>query len=167
MGLKNDILEEEANEREIRRIRQAQLKRSTVQGRQGRCDHGEVLTATCDECRAARSVQPAPEPSEEWLKRIDHKGRWEVISKEPDGTLRTIVGRLGIYEPEKENATQIVADHHAVPLLVAALKFQQQALAELIDDFGHDGHPRLHAALANMRDDIDAALAAVGQEGKR
>jgi hypothetical protein len=105
--------------------------------------------------------QPTLDTEEEW--RVGRGGGLEIYR------VYDSEGRLIAKTRYSHDAAQIVSDHNAAKsqaLLVEALRFQRIALVDLITDFGVDGHPRLHASLANMRDDIDAALKAAGVEEK-
>jgi hypothetical protein len=194
MGLENDILEEEANEREIRRIRQAQLRRSITA-------HNVVRGAIviCKLCRRAKPelenpcvplpphkqmtaaeiewvessllmpgipTQPAPDTSGEWRVQAMPTHGWRVV----DATEQEIVA--DVYR--EEDARQIVSDHNAVPKLVAALK---DALfeAEVSTVLWHQSR----GFVGTVEDAYDkglmppafvrarAALAAVGREEER
>jgi hypothetical protein len=108
-------------------------------------------------------VEPHPQPAPE-------TGEWSLFKhyRNARGERTRILDFAGVVVAETQTeaeANQIIAEHAAVPRLVEALRFQRQALAELIDDFGVDGHPRLHASLANMRDDIDTALTTLRRSG--
>lgn len=65
-----------------------------------------------------------------------------------------------------EVAAQIVREHSEFNRLVQALKFQRDALHDLCGDSESmlSLPPSIHAKLANMRDDVDAALSAAQEQ---
>jgi hypothetical protein len=152
----DDTAEEEANEREIRRIRQARTAVST------RCWAGNhhgcgIHGIPCDcECHQTTPTQPAPDAGGEWRVRL-LPGRAQVIA-----------GDLIILDNiDPQTAAQIVSDHNAVPKLVAAaeaaLRYDERirqhawkgksyAEDDTLDDLYDDWIKKSRAALAATAD---------------
>jgi hypothetical protein len=123
--------------------------RLITKGLQGRCDHGEVLTATCDECRTA-AEQPA----------LDTKGEWRV------GQSDSLMDRRRIYEEDRivaianseRDAAQIVADHGAAKSQALLVEAAGAALS-LLRNIGTGKWANTPAG-----DKLRAALKAAGVE---
>lgn len=82
---------------------------------------------------------------DEWMARTDYKGCWEIIAKDADGTIRTIVNRLGFYEPEEQNARQIVTEHNQHQSLVAERERLRAAIEVAIHNLNAGNDPKFLA----------------------
>lgn len=87
---------------------------------------------------------------------IDSESGWGICAVAADCDARGLDSTA-----ESDANARLIA---AAPAMYAALKFQREALEDLIERFGVDGNPELHACLANMRDDVDAALTLATKE---
>jgi hypothetical protein len=105
------------------------------------------------ECHQTVNTQPAPDAGGGW--RVVYDGPSRPMIETPDGRLLSLSqferGRWISYEQEDVDITQIVAEHNAVGLLVAALEAARKYI-----DAGYQP--------PELIEQIDAALAATGRQ---
>jgi hypothetical protein len=114
-----DVIEDEATEQEIRRIRQKRGKQmsetTTTETHVLNCDSRLGYPCTC---------APLPEP--------DTGEEWHVASESSreDGEATIKAGMEWIGQVKRKYAAQIVSNHNVVPKLVAALEAVEAAFFE-------------------------------------
>lgn len=87
-----------------------------------------------------RSTQPSPDTDEEWYV---HKNKREVVNRK---------GHYVAFTTTESDAAQIVADHNALPKLVAAL----QEMLGIVRDEGHADSYQPQCAAAEVALDLSS-----------